>query len=467
MLTAAAAAMGFLPMAISTGAGAEVQRPLATVVIGGLITSTMLTMIALPLFFSIFNNPKYMRNPFKKSTAKGMATVLLLLVTSVTGFSQSREISLNDAVNIAIENNKELSAYHLMVEEQKALKPTSFSVDKTNLYYEYDENNIADNGHPLSIFGVSQEFSFPTVYSAQNKLNKQNITLSELRFEKQKRILVREVSKAYYEVQLLLSKKKLFARIDSLYRNFVRSVEISYKEGEYSELDLMNAKAKLQNVYLMLHGITFDLEAAYNQLKKYMQYDTAFVVPSTKPGLVKVDELDVNAVPGVIIADRQTELQSLKLKLEKNKLAPDISLLYFIGTNRYENSQRYNGYGVGLGVPLFFGEQKARIKANKIAVEASRQLSDNYKIRLQSEYITLLSQLSKYKEAIDYYETMGVNLSTKIVRSAKKRYDLGDIGFFEFAMSIENAIDLTLNYYDNIEQYNNIALEINYLQLAD
>ncbi len=56
MLTAAAAATGFLPMAISTGSGAEVQRPLATVVIGGLITSTMLTMIALPLLFEIFNN---------------------------------------------------------------------------------------------------------------------------------------------------------------------------------------------------------------------------------------------------------------------------------------------------------------------------------------------------------------------------------------------------------------------------
>jgi cobalt-zinc-cadmium resistance protein CzcA len=54
MLTASAAAMGFLPMAISSGAGAEVQRPLATVVIGGLITSTLLTMIALPLLFEIF-----------------------------------------------------------------------------------------------------------------------------------------------------------------------------------------------------------------------------------------------------------------------------------------------------------------------------------------------------------------------------------------------------------------------------
>ncbi|MFN8134755.1 MAG: efflux RND transporter permease subunit [Bacteroidales bacterium] len=55
ILTAAAAALVFLPMAISTGSGAEVQRPLATVVIGGLITSTLLTMIALPLLFEIFN----------------------------------------------------------------------------------------------------------------------------------------------------------------------------------------------------------------------------------------------------------------------------------------------------------------------------------------------------------------------------------------------------------------------------
>lgn len=54
-LTAAAAALGFLPMAISSSAGAEVQRPLATVVIGGLFTATLLTMIVLPVLFKIFD----------------------------------------------------------------------------------------------------------------------------------------------------------------------------------------------------------------------------------------------------------------------------------------------------------------------------------------------------------------------------------------------------------------------------
>ena len=57
LLTATAAALGFLPMAISTSAGAEVQRPLATVVIGGLISATLLTMVVLPVLYATLTNP--------------------------------------------------------------------------------------------------------------------------------------------------------------------------------------------------------------------------------------------------------------------------------------------------------------------------------------------------------------------------------------------------------------------------
>jgi cobalt-zinc-cadmium resistance protein CzcA len=50
--TALVASVGFIPMAIATGAGAEVQRPLATVVIGGIITSTILTLLLLPSLYA-------------------------------------------------------------------------------------------------------------------------------------------------------------------------------------------------------------------------------------------------------------------------------------------------------------------------------------------------------------------------------------------------------------------------------
>jgi cobalt-zinc-cadmium resistance protein CzcA len=57
LLTASAAAMGFLPMAVSTSAGAEVQRPLATVVIGGLVSATLLTLVVLPVLYSYRKSP--------------------------------------------------------------------------------------------------------------------------------------------------------------------------------------------------------------------------------------------------------------------------------------------------------------------------------------------------------------------------------------------------------------------------
>jgi len=54
LMTALVASLGFLPMALSTQPGSEVQRPLATVVIGGLITATLLTMFVLPVVYAFF-----------------------------------------------------------------------------------------------------------------------------------------------------------------------------------------------------------------------------------------------------------------------------------------------------------------------------------------------------------------------------------------------------------------------------
>jgi cobalt-zinc-cadmium resistance protein CzcA len=60
-ITAVSACLGFLPMAVSSSAGAEVQKPLATVVIGGLITSTLLTLVLLPVLYIFFNSLKNKR----------------------------------------------------------------------------------------------------------------------------------------------------------------------------------------------------------------------------------------------------------------------------------------------------------------------------------------------------------------------------------------------------------------------
>ena len=58
LTTALVAALGFVPMALSTGSGAEVQRPLATVVIGGLMTATLLTLFVVPTLYPWFSGSR-------------------------------------------------------------------------------------------------------------------------------------------------------------------------------------------------------------------------------------------------------------------------------------------------------------------------------------------------------------------------------------------------------------------------
>ena len=70
LMTAAVASLGFVPMALATGAGAEVQRPLATVVIGGIISSTLLTLVVLPVLYAWFERERAERTEPRRQTVK-------------------------------------------------------------------------------------------------------------------------------------------------------------------------------------------------------------------------------------------------------------------------------------------------------------------------------------------------------------------------------------------------------------
>ncbi|MGM0390657.1 MAG: CusA/CzcA family heavy metal efflux RND transporter, partial [Bacteroidota bacterium] len=195
LLTAAAAALGFLPMAISTSAGAEVQRPLATVVVGGLISATALTLIVLPVLYAIFD-----RKGHHPKLKPGKASFLLIFLIGIPflGNSQEKPLSVEQAIQISLENNKGLRASAARVQQNEQLIGTAFNIDKTQVYYQYDESNRAENNQPLKVWGLSQSLQFPTIYGAQRKVQKGKAALSQQQFALDSRFITREVSKAYY-----------------------------------------------------------------------------------------------------------------------------------------------------------------------------------------------------------------------------------------------------------------------------
>ena len=237
LLTASAAALGFLPMAISTNVGAEVQRPLATVVIGGLITATFLTLIVLPVLYSIFDKPyqtRRIRSKFRKSG--GIASILFLLFTSIS-FSQQPKKTLEELMDLSIENNAGLKARELEVDKSDALINSAFNFDKTQIYYGYDENNLAINDEPIGVFGIQQDFQFPTVYFSGKKVNKANYKLEQSNYQVHLKRLKYNLTSNYYEYQYLNEKGLVYKTLDSLFKDFSKIATRRFELGETNYLE--------------------------------------------------------------------------------------------------------------------------------------------------------------------------------------------------------------------------------------
>ncbi len=464
MLTAAAAAMGFLPMAISTGAGAEVQRPLATVVIGGLITSTMLTMIALPLLFEIFYNVTGIGfKPLRFLRSKPSMIMLIILGFSFTSKGQTKTIKLDQAIQIAIDNNKELHASTLEIDQFKALKGSAFSPEKTLFYYAYDQNNIAENGHPLRIYGLEQNFKFPSVYTSKSRILKKDVSISQIRYIRNKQLISKNVSQAYYQIIYLKNKLHILKSLDSLYLSFTKKAELSFKQGETSPIDLLTAKSKHEQAKIRLQEVNYNLKICESRLHAILQSDSTYSIAKQKLTKIPIIINNIETCTDLEILKLKNEQQHAQFQLEKNKLLPDISLAYFRGSNSYSNAQTYEGFQIGLSLPLFFGEQKARIKANKIAIDINQNKRTNFLIGRTAQQNELLLELKKYDESIQNYEETGRKLSEQLLNTAQKSYQLGEIDFFKFVFSVENSVNLNLINLDQLAKYNQLAIEVNYL----
>jgi cobalt-zinc-cadmium resistance protein CzcA len=475
LLTAGAAALGFLPMAISTSAGAEVQRPLATVVIGGLVTSTLLTMLALPLLYSIVDDIKRIRLwPPGIIWHRKTPLVLLILIPSLAisqtngpAIQKPEQFTLTEVLDIAYENSSELQAYRLRAEESRALIKTAFNIDKTSVYYSYDENNIAENDYPLGVFGGQQRFDFPTVYLARKRANTLAYDMSVNEFEGKKKQLTRDLSRAYYKLVYFQNRHQLYQHVDSLYERVSNAAETSFEMGALSSLEMLNAKLSYEQIHLLLVQMQHDIDIAHENLATLMNFDGAFMVPAEPMELLLVRTDSVGSDPGYLYWQNARIMQGEELKAERNLFLPDVTLGYFNGTNHYSGARHYQGIEVGLGIPLFFGEQRAKVNAKKYAMEATGSLQNHYALQYNSRVNQLMQGLEKYTVAIRQYEETGQQLAKELIRSSKLGYLSGEIDFFRFAISVDRAVQIEMDHLENLYNYNELVLEINYLTLGN
>ncbi len=230
IMTATVASLGFFPMFINTGIGANVQKPLATVVIGGLITSTLLTLFVIPTIYYYF----ILRLGDKRTHSLKILSSLFVFFMFLQNTNAQTIVDLNTCIESALKNNLQIKSQEIISEYQKELNKTAWSIPKTSFQFQYGQYNgiYHDNA-----FQISQMFLFPTYYTHQKRMLEAEWSVSELK----KRLLIKDiqntVSKLFYDISIVNQKIKLLHTIDSIYQKNIQLLELQYQKGNISALE--------------------------------------------------------------------------------------------------------------------------------------------------------------------------------------------------------------------------------------
>jgi len=379
--------------------------------------------------------------------------------------AQLRSVSLAEAIDMAVANNKDLEVYRLRVTQSRKLKAEAFDPGATGIYYGYDENNLAANDLPLKILGIEQSFDFPTVYVYRLKAARTQADLEGIIYELQKDQLIKKVAQNYYHVMVAQKKLHYLKELDSLYSSFISAADRRYRVGESNYLESLTSRAHALLFRTRYIQMTEELTTELQKLQSLIQSDTLITVPDQDLQPLEITTPDLNEHYGIMLHNEMQKLSQSKLNIEKNLLLPGFKLEYFQGTNNGENAKIYPGFQIGVSVPILFGAQNARIQAARIEKEISSANALNYASMLKSRSEELNSEIRKYNEVIKQYQVLGKETAAEIMKYARYAYDQGEIDFFKYIYALEEAVNIELDYLENLRMYNQAVLELNYLNL--
>ncbi len=470
IMTALVASLGFLPMAISGGSGAEVQRPLATVVIGGLLSATLLTLLVLPILYI------WIEKMGKKKVKIAPVAGLFILITSLfavpSSQAQTTGLSFNQAVSSALQNNKVVSNASLNVDLQEQLKKTAFEMPKTDISMMYGQyNSLIKNDKN---FTLSQTIPFPTLFSANSALGDERIKASQFQVASTKNELVYQVKTVYTNLQYLYSKDKLLLQQDSIYKGFVKSASLKYKTGEGNLLEKVAAETQLKEVQSQLEQNRADIEIYNSQLATLLgsminisekDLKEKSIVPVSDSASVKDNPLLAYFRQQIVIADKQR-------KVELAKALPDITLGYFnqslTGFQNVNGSEvyfgqdkRFQGFQVGLAFPLFYKSYSAKAKAAAISKDIATSDLDLQERRLTGQYQQVLREYIKNKDRYGYFQSSALPNAALILKNSRIAYQNGEIGYSEYLLNLKQVNTI---YESNLMALLQLNQSINHIE---
>ncbi|WP_116125320.1 CusA/CzcA family heavy metal efflux RND transporter [Lewinella sp. IMCC34183] len=456
IMTAAVASLGLLPMALSNSGGAEVQRPLATVVIGGLITATFLTLVILPIGYSWLEG--WQR---RRGTARGLVVLLPLLFCAAGATAQVQRLSLEEAVQAGSAANPGLRAADRLTASGRTLQDLPYAPGTTDLSYNGDGLFRANNQR-VNQLSLVQRFDHPEALRAANAVQDAVVAGS---------LAERELTAA----ELRLSLRTLYARLqyrEALHRHYLRLLD-TYQEyyriaasraeaGAGSRLEPLRIAAEREVVrqqddanQILRDGLQEQLGLLTGSV--ILPADT--LIPVTA---FPLPDTDAERNPAVALARQRVAESQAAVDVTAAQTLPAFRLGY--SAQRFDQGGYLSGLEAGMSLQLFTGPNRRRVEARRIEVEAAEARLENTRLAYSRDRAGLAAEIRAAADNIAFYRDRGDGTVAEVARVARLSYRAGELSYLEVLDALRTLAENRQSLLSETLTHNLAVFRLQYLR---
>lgn len=452
-LTGLVASLGFVPMAIAKSAGAEVQRPLATVVIGGLIVSTILTLIIIPVFYRLVNSSAAWK---RQRWLKRLLPFLLFLGILFPTHAQ-QTVSLEEAVTIALENHPRLKTAMASIERSRASRGESWEVSPTTFNYSWGQiNGETRNDNQMEI---TQSLGSLLTPFYKNALVNRQVTTGEYYRDLVKKEITAEVKQAWAYYQYAFHLCALYKEQIEWAGRLRKASQLRYEQGDITLLERNMSSTLVADLQTRLSQAEEELQLATRRFSwtcysdsPLLPMDTTLVLFPARVAEIAPSDIHLNYFRSV--ADEKKAM----LRIERSRFFPELSVGYV--RQKIAPLRGLDSWMVGISFPVLFFPQHSRVRQAKIDSYIARTEAESNIRQLNNKVEELSVALRKEGEHIRYYTTGALPEAEALLKSATVQFKENETDITQFVQSLNAAREIRRGYIEAVYAYNISALEL-------
>lgn len=463
-LTGLVASLGFVPMAIARSAGAEVQRPLATVVIGGLIVSTVLTLLIIPVFYRLVNSfPFLWKKIWKGRGVKALPMILGLALLASPAWGQNDTagqadvVSLDEALSVALQNHPRLKTASAAIDRSRTARGESWELAPTSVSYSWGQiNGETRNDNQIE---VTQSLGSLLTPFYKNTLVGKQIATGEYYRDMVKKEIIAEVKRAWAYYQYAANLRSLYREQNELAARLQQAGQLRYEQGDITLLERNMATTLAADLRTRLMQSEEELQLAARRFT-WACYADRPIVPADSTLALFPAETGAAVLSDAHVGYFQSTADEKKamLNVERSRFFPELSVGYI--RQKIAPLSGLNSWMVGVSFPILFFPQQSRTRQARIDAYIARTEAEASTRQLSNKIDELQAMLRQQGESIRYYTTGALPEADALLKSAQIQFRESETDIMQFVQSLNSAREIKRGYIESVYNYNISALEL-------